>query len=203
MDGETAYYRHKGKAYKGSLLVFGERVLYLPVLTTNQKKNKLAPRWEDGIFVGRKDSSREYSVSTDAGVYKASEIKRVPGSERFEQARFQSMVGNPWSMTPDVDSDLTTALPTVVSIPAATDEVPAAVPSEAIPRQICIRKQELEKHGYTKGCVRCDAIRAGRRTTAQHSTTCRKRIEEAMQADESEQAQARIKATVTPRNEYI
>ncbi len=113
------------------------------------------------------------------------------------------MIGTPWSMTPDVDSDLTTALPAVVIIPSATDDVPAAVPSEAIPRQIYIRKRELEKHGYTKGCVRCDAIRACGSTTAQHSAACRKRIEEAMQADESEQVQARIKATVTRRNEYI
>ena len=50
VDGKTAYYRHKGKAYRGSLLVFGEHVLYLPVLTTHQKKNNLAPKWENCIF---------------------------------------------------------------------------------------------------------------------------------------------------------
>ncbi len=173
------------------------------MLTTNQEKNKLAPKWEDGIYLGRKDSSNEYFVGTDTGVYKASEIKRVPGSERFQQARLQSMIGTPWSMTPDVESDLTTALPAVVVIPGTIEDVPDPEPSEAVPRQIFIRKEELEKHGYTKGCVRCDALRAGRSTTARHSAACRKRIEEAMQADESEENQARLKATVTRRNEYI
>ncbi len=52
VDGKTAWQRFKGKQYKRSLPMFAEHVLYLPVRTTEQRKNKLAPKWEDGIFLG-------------------------------------------------------------------------------------------------------------------------------------------------------
>ncbi len=179
-------------------------VLYLPVRTTEQRKNKLAPEWEDDIFVGLKDSSNSYFVGNEDGVFKASQVKRVPESDRFEQARLKTMAGTPWQMEPREGSDLTTALPAVVTIPVSTgDTVPDVLIPESVPRQIHIRIQDLEKYGYTKGCARCEPLRTGRTTTAQHSTACRKRIEEAMQADQESQVQERVKATVARRNEFI
>ena len=41
VDGRTAWYRLKGKSYKKPILMFAEHVLFLPILTTEQKKNKL------------------------------------------------------------------------------------------------------------------------------------------------------------------
>ncbi len=60
------------------------------------------------------------------------------------------MVGTPWSMVPSKDGDLTTALPATVDIPESTDDTvsaPAPIPGGPSPRQIYIRKQELEKNG--------------------------------------------------------
>ncbi len=184
--------------------MFAEHVLYLPVATTEQKKNKLAPKWEDAIFLGMKDSSNEYLVGTEEGVFRAAQVKRVPESERFEQARLKSMVGTPWQREPKESSDFNIALPAVVTIPVSTDDtVPDVSIPEPIPRRMYIKPRDLEKYGYTKGCPRCEPLREGRSTTAEHSDDCRKRITDAMEADKSEDVQTRVKKTVTGRNEYI
>ncbi len=160
--------------------------------TTEQRKNKFAPKWDDGIFLGLKDSSNEYFVGIENGVFKASQVKRVPESERFQQARLEQMIGTPWQMEQNEGSDLTTALPAVVAIPVSTDDsVPDPVIPESIPRRTYIRSQDLEKYGSTKGCPRCEPLRDGRSTTAEHSPACRERIEEAMQADKASQVQER------------
>ncbi len=52
VDAKTALQRLKSKQYRKPLLMFAGHVLYLPVRTTEQKKNELAPKWEDGTFPG-------------------------------------------------------------------------------------------------------------------------------------------------------
>ena len=104
----------------------------------SRRKTSYSPSG-NGIFPGFKESSNEFFIGTDSGVFKASQIKRVPESERFEVERLKSLAGVPWSMTPEDDSDLTTALPAIVVIPASTDEsVPNTVIPESVPRQISI-----------------------------------------------------------------
>ena len=47
-------------------------------------------------------------------------------------------------------------------------------------------KRDLKKHGYTKGCIACDTIRAGQpRAGVHHSERCRQRLEEALKAEGS------------------
>ena len=55
-DGKTAYERLKGKAYRGELVDFGERVTFMPVVL-GSKMNKLEVKWEPGRFVGIRPSS--------------------------------------------------------------------------------------------------------------------------------------------------
>ncbi len=107
-------------------------------------------------------------------------------------------------MEPNEGSDLTTALPAAVTIPVSTDDsVSDTVILGSVPRRSYIRSQDLEKYGYTKGCPGCAPLRDGRSTTAEHSPACRRRIEEAMQADQASQVQERVKATVARRNVYV
>ena len=84
VDWKTPNQRLKGKKYRKALVPFAEHVLFLPVKTTQQKLNKL--QREYGIFLGFQDSSHEYFIGTPKGVFKASSIKRVPSSGRFERA---------------------------------------------------------------------------------------------------------------------
>ncbi len=91
-------------------------------------------------------------------------------------------------MQPDATSDIVdTVLPAVVNIPTSTDETVPAATAESKPRQLYIRKADLDKHGYTAGCPRCDAYLEGRKTTVLHSDKCRVRMEAHVQADESEE----------------
>ena len=97
-------------------------------------------------------------------------------------------------MVPDSSSDIISPLPALVDIPEpepGPESEEFAFPAEPVPRQIYIRSEELSKYGYTKGCPRCEALRAKQKTTLNHSDSCRKRIEEAMQADESEETERR------------
>ena len=50
-----------------------------------------------------------------------------------------------------------------------------------------LRKPILEKYGYTIGCKACDGMAAGRSKIPCHSEGCRKRIMDAMAADEEGQ----------------
>ena len=53
----------------------------------------------------------------------------------------------------------------------------------AAPRGFAITREDLEKHGYTKGCPGCNAII--RKTSKQrHSQACRVRMEEAMKGED-------------------
>ncbi len=95
-------------------------------MTKKQKKN---------LFLSLQDSSNEFFVGTAQGVFKASQIKIVPESERLEKEWLEALAGFPWQMQPNADSDMSNALPAVVVIPASTDEsVPAAPIPEATPR---------------------------------------------------------------------
>ncbi len=204
VDGKNPYQRLKGKTYKRPMLTFAEHVHFQPPKTQEQKKNKLAPTWEDGILLSIKDSSNEYFVGTKDGVIKSKDVRRVAESERFPKELLEEIVGVPWEMAPTEDGDMTeTLLAPVVIHPSKDESVPPPVILDPIPRQIYIRKQALEKYGHTQGCPRCNAMIKGERTTSLHSDVCRKRAEKAMEDDKSEQTQTRLKETITRRNEYI
>ena len=56
-------------------------------------------------------------------------------------------------------------------------------------RDFKITRQVLQKDGYSDHCVGCDAALYGRKRG--HTTMCRKRLEEAMKADEVDQRRIR------------
>ena len=97
------------------------------------------------------------------------------------------MVGLPWCPVPS-SPDEANILPAVVHaepLVAIGELPPPIVPVAVGLRRVYIRRGvELLKYGYTVGCLGCDAARSD--TVAKpHSDACRKRVEQAMAADEA------------------
>ena len=68
-------------------------------------------------------------------------------------------------------------LPEVIRIPNDPDaRPPVDASARAIPRAARVERKDLEKFGYTKGCRKCDLLRAGSTLLPSlgHSDACRK-----------------------------
>ena len=74
-DGKTAYQRWKGKPLKREIAEFGESVLYLKAGSAGH--DKLACRWESGVWLGVRDETSEVLIGTSSGVVKARDFKRL------------------------------------------------------------------------------------------------------------------------------
>ena len=59
---KNKYERYKGKESKIALVEFGEEVLYKPLPTTANKRNKMEPKFEDAIFLGVDRRIFEYVI---------------------------------------------------------------------------------------------------------------------------------------------
>ena len=76
------------------------------------------------------------------------------------------------------------------AVPEPEEHRPATAPdpSRPIPRTVYITRAMLERHGYSEGCHRCNAMRCGQTYgTGGHSGDCRRRMEAAFAQDEEYQ----------------
>ena len=63
----------------------------------------------------------------------------------------------------------------------------------AVPRRVCIKKSDPERHGYTTGCQKCQAIANGQLSSHNHSDKCRERImQEIAKTDEGKERIAQM-----------
>ena len=70
----------KERKFNSQLPEIGECVWFLRALSEGKKK--LDTRWEDGVFAGVREESREIYVMSDQGVRKVRSYKRRPEGER-------------------------------------------------------------------------------------------------------------------------
>ena len=115
-------------------------------------------------------------------------VRRVPEEQRYDDRLLQSVRGTPWE--PNA-GDVSTHLPEpMLIIPQMPDVEPTPTrvynSDNKGTRNVHIRKTDLERFGYTAGCRACDVHRAGRSMSGQeHTTECRRRLEDAMTTDTS------------------
>ena len=95
-EGKTAYENFKGKACRGELVDFAERVTFMPVVHGG-RMNKLQSKWEPGRFTGIRPKSGEKLLMTKEGVVKARTIRRLPVIDRWVSDDWEELVGVPWS----------------------------------------------------------------------------------------------------------
>ena len=113
VDGKTPYERLKGKKFGKEMYQIGSCLHYMPLVSKSSKLNKLQVRWQDGVFLGIKETTGEYLVGTSDGVVKARSLKEKPPSEQYEWKYMETMVGLPWQ--PSAKD------PTVTEVPIYND----------------------------------------------------------------------------------
>ena len=180
-DGKTSYERAKGKAATVMGLEFGEKVLWK---TKDQAKmNKVNARWQYGIFVGARARSGELWIATLQGVFKARSVRRLVPEERWSKHSVEWVRNTPWHRykgQPDADGDI----PEDKAVEPRTMEEPRIAETgprieikvrEPPPRAFQIRKEDAERHGYTRGCGGCSSWFRGL-SRQPHTPECRRRF---------------------------
>lgn len=142
--GHAAWYYIRGKEYAGELCELGENILYKIAGMTG---NKLALRWERGLWLGKDFESDGHLVGRGTTLVKARTIRRLPEGERWALDLYKDFELKPWGTKGQV----------IESGPGS--------------RKRYITAAEIFKHGKTAGCGGCS------KTSATHSERCRNRFE--------------------------
>ena len=159
-DGKTGYERRRGRRCLIPLATFGEAVWYKR-LEKDKGRNKFEIKWEKGIWLGHARDTNETLIGTKDGTTKAFACKRLPEDERWGVDLLTMMKGipqRPNPLKPGLNIPLRVQIPEVP--PDAVPPEPA-VQREFQPRRLAITKKELDKYGYTPGCIGCEAKRRG------------------------------------------
>jgi hypothetical protein len=201
-DGKTAVERNKGKAASVMGIEFGEKLMFKKKV--KDKSAKIEARWENGIFVGVRVLSGEFWVATPFGIRKCRSVRRLPVQERWSTDSVAWVKNVPWHLyRGDVAAD--------GEIPEDNSVEPAAVQSrgaglegivlkarEPPPRAFQIRKEDAERHGYSRGCAGCTSWFRGLGRQP-HSPECRARFEGLLKDDARFQNAERRKAEYEER----
>ena len=169
-DGKTSCERSKGKKYKGDFVEFGRRVMHRQ--PGKVRGGVMSSRWSEGVWIGKRNIiSDEHLIATaGGGVVKTSSINLKTDTESWDGAMVKEIKGTPWNPSGN-DKDLKeedvviwgpAADAAVEMRPREDVEPPPQGEVERIPRDLHIKREHLVKHGFTKGCSKCDDIRAGR-----------------------------------------
>ena len=185
-DGKTAMERIKGKKATVAGVEFGEKLLYKVKLAN--KMEKINARWNHGIFVGVRNRSNELWIATNENkIISVRAVKRIPVEQRWGEDCVKWVTRVPWNRYKDaIDAD---------------GEVPEGVPEEERksdkngpenfvfvetkkkpPREFYIRKEDAEKHGYTRGCGGCSSWFRGL-ARQPHTEACRERFRNLMKEE--------------------
>ena len=107
-DGRTSYQNIKGYKCRDPMAEFGECVLFRPLSTNREKKNKnpLAERVVDGLWLGTDMRTSTNIISTESGVYFAGKINRKPPSERWSRTALDAIIGTPQEPVPGRGHDI-------------------------------------------------------------------------------------------------
>ncbi len=118
-----------------------------------------------------------------SGCVKSSSLERMTKDLARDPALFDSVQGLPWKLTPAAEPGMRHEdVPIRVGVRSSavpSADLPRAVgrAADAGPRKVYIRRHaELQRYGYTEGCLGCTAAVVGT-TSAGHNEECRKRIE--------------------------
>ena len=202
-DHKTAWERRRGSKCNKPIVMFGERILYMPLKTATVHQNKAEPKMEEGIWLGINARTEEVLVGTRKGVIKCRDVHRVPEDKRCDAKLIHEMQGTTWQPVPGYKSD---HIPVEISeegIKAPRgEEDEDEVRYEVIPleedkdRRVEVKKKnvtdirvthnDVARHGATPGCSACEYIIKGKKIASgvSHSKECRERIRKCIVEEE-------------------
>ena len=173
-DGKTAYERLRGKRYKGEIVEFGSIVRFRLPGILQSGHGKLEPRWAEGLWLGKRWESDEHIIGTSDGIVKCRGIAQVPATERWNRKAVEELKGTPWNWAGDAPDIANEAF---IPLDASRVRDPDPPMPAAVPRQLKITIEMLEKFGYSPNCVRCRGLVGhGPTPTSAHEPHCRRRI---------------------------
>ncbi len=97
--------RIRGRESHRPMCEFGESVLWRPLNTAPNKKNKDEPRYEEGYWLGIIDRTDEAIIGTSRGVVRCREIKRRPEEDHGGGEGLLNVCGWPSAPNPSRKSD--------------------------------------------------------------------------------------------------
>jgi hypothetical protein len=197
-DGKTAYERNKGKKSRMLGLEFGESILWRRKPVGNNLA-KLAVMWDTGIYLGIKGSTGEIIVGNGDGISRTRTVRRRPVEERWSAAEIEQIKGVPWERRGlPAEGDVLDPRGGIERLPEVLPETEKEeIKNELVmPRSFYTKRDDYEKHGYTRGCPGCRALLTGK-STQKHSVQCRERMAKEMHDDE------RVKTAKRKRDEFL
>jgi len=203
-DGKVGYERIKGKKPTVLGLEFGEKLLYK--IKIKDKLEKINARWEYGIFVGIRQRSGELWVGTPSGIIKTRAVKRIPVEKRWDDDCLEWIKGAPWIKykgAEDADGDMPEGVPE--SEKERTESTnknnqPIIIETrQRAPRDFYIKKEDAEKHGYTRGCGGCSSWFRGLGRQP-HTEKCRDRFRDLLKDEARVKNQETRKKNLKRRN---
>ena len=173
-DGKTGQQRARGSSSSTPLLAFGEVCRY-KMRAQEQGIGHTAWRWGTGVWLGIERRSGQYMVYDKAqrGVKHARTIKPMPNPQQWQLDKLQEVDSTPWAMTDAQPPEI---------IPGEPRQAVPTAERAAQARRLYIKQSDIDNHGYTDGCPRCDHLRAygSEGATMPHSEACRDRLVEAI-----------------------
>ena len=123
----------------------------------------------------------ESLIGAESGVVKARDFRRKPeNGARWSTEDFDKFVGTPWEPYPGAGGGF--EIKSKVRLPTETERIMETIKGKEdyAPRRLRIKKEDLEKYGYTVGCPGCRAANRGA-TAVGHTEACRTRIIDALE----------------------
>ena len=152
------------------------------------RRTKFETEDKEGIWLGHNRGTNEALVGTPPGVVRACSFRSRDDASRWSPALISGMKGNTKTTRSEQAWDhipikMQMIGPEHLEEPVAVE----ATPSEAvIPRRFRIMTDMLAAYGYSAGCAGCRHKRSGFTGPRDHTDACRRRIAEAIRADNSE-----------------
>ena len=176
-DGLTAYQRCRGRDYTRRAIGFAEQVLYkLPKKGPNVSAD-LQGNWQLGTVLGYATTSSEYWVFDGSRPVLCRDIKRRPGSERWNAEAVAAVAVHRHDLhQPRAPK----------TMPVDDGAPPPQVARGRRVQRILLKRQDFVDHGLTEDCPKCDAAKKygwGQwgSSNKNHSVQCRERIEAELQ----------------------
>ena len=144
----------------------------------DKELEKIYSRWELGIFVGVRRRSGEVWVVVKGKILSARSVRRIPVEHRWGEDCLSWVDRVPWNSHKEaLDAD--GKMPEDLLVEARPVEGNAQIvfieTKSKVPREFYIKKEDLEEHGYTRGCGGCSSVFRGL-ARQPHNDVCRERL---------------------------